>query len=79
MINLTHKEKEFIRLKADGLKISDIAELLFMSYKSVEKLADDLKKKTNTYNSCNLIHWGYQNGILKINRENPPPEERKAS
>jgi DNA-binding NarL/FixJ family response regulator len=69
MINLTPKEKEFIHLKRQGLKMVDIAQLMFMSMSSILGFAKRLYEKTGTYNGSNLIDWAYQNGHLKINAE----------
>lgn len=77
MINLTPKEKEFIRLKEQGLKIKEIAELMFMSEKSMLNFASELYEKTGTLNGSNLVGWGYKNGILKINTEISPIEVKK--
>jgi DNA-binding NarL/FixJ family response regulator len=79
MILLTPKEKEFIRLKKQGLKMKEIGELMFMSERSIFTFANELYQKTGTLNGANLIDWSYQNGILKINAENSASEERKAS
>jgi two-component system secretion response regulator SsrB len=77
MIELTKREKEFIKLKADGLKMWEIAELLFTSDRSIEELAKNLYEKTGTNNGSSLINWAYLNSILKINVENHNNEERK--
>jgi DNA-binding NarL/FixJ family response regulator len=79
MINLNYREKEFIRLKADGLKDKEVGELLFVSEETVEKLSKEIRLKTGTYNMANLIHWAYQNGYLKINTENLPSKEDEAA
>jgi DNA-binding CsgD family transcriptional regulator len=77
LMNLTPKEAEFIRLKAQGLKMVEIAELMFMSERSIFGFANDLYRKTETLNGSNLIDWGYKNGVLKINAETLPNQERK--
>jgi DNA-binding CsgD family transcriptional regulator len=79
MINLNFREKEYIRMKADGLTDKDIGELLFMDIKTVDVLSKELRNKTGTCRSANLISWAYQNGVLKINRENPPHKEDEAA
>jgi DNA-binding CsgD family transcriptional regulator len=76
-MELTIKEREFIRLKAAGLKMWEIAECLFISPRSVEELAKSLYEKTGTINGSSLINWAYVNSILKINVENHNNEERK--
>jgi DNA-binding NarL/FixJ family response regulator len=77
MTILTDKELEFIKLLRQGLKMKEIASLMFVSIETLDKLARELREKTETYNGKHLIDWCYQNGILKINTENIPNEERK--
>jgi DNA-binding NarL/FixJ family response regulator len=79
MINLTDREREFIRLLGHDLKVKDIAELMFISIELAWQISIDLKKKTNTYNLHGLCIWAVKNGIIQINIETLPPEERKAS
>jgi DNA-binding NarL/FixJ family response regulator len=77
-MNITDKEKKFIELKAQGLKMRDIAKAMYMSYRTCENFASDLYRKTGTANGSSLIDWGYNNGILKINAEISPDEIKKA-
>jgi DNA-binding NarL/FixJ family response regulator len=79
MINLTPKEKEFIHLKRQGLKMVDIAQLMFMSERSIFTFANNLYQKTGTYNGSNLIDWAYQKGYLKINAETLGSKEDEAA
>jgi DNA-binding CsgD family transcriptional regulator len=76
-MELTIKEREFIRLKAAGLKMWEIAECLFMHYRTVEDMERKIYEKTETNNGASLTNWAWQNGILKINVENHNNEERK--
>jgi DNA-binding CsgD family transcriptional regulator len=70
MKNLSEKEKELIRLKAQGLRIGDIAKIVIMSRRSTEVALHRLYEKVGVNNGSQLVHWGYQNGILEINAEN---------
>jgi DNA-binding CsgD family transcriptional regulator len=79
MIKLSDKEKRFIELKSHGLKMNEIARILFMSEATLEKFAKGIYEKTGTVNGSSLIRWGYENGILKINTENLPEDESKVA
>lgn len=76
-IKLTQKEIKFIELKRQGLKMVEIGELMFMSERSILKFASELYEKTGTINGSHLVDWGYKNGVLKINAEILPNQERK--
>lgn len=78
MINLTEKEIRFIELKSQGLKMWQIASHLYVSLSIAEKMANELHQKTGCSNGSSLVSWAYQNGILKINKEILPMQERKA-
>lgn len=78
MINLTEKEKELIRLKSEGLTVKQIAKRLITSRAYAEQLIHALYNKTGCRNSGSLVAWGYQKGILQINREILPMEQEKA-
>lgn len=79
MVNLTPKEKEFIHLKRQGLKMADIAQLMFMSESSLWQFARSLYQKTETENGSHLVDWAYQKGILKINAETLGSKEDEAA
>lgn len=77
-MNITDKERKFIELKAQGLKMRDIAKELFMSEGYLENFVRDLYEKTGTKNGSSLINWAWSNSILKISKENLTDEIKKA-
>lgn len=77
-VKLSEKEKELIRLKAEGHTLREIARLLITSKRYVEQIINDLYKKTGCRNGSQLVAWSYKYGHLEINTENLPINERKA-
>lgn len=55
--NLTRREREIIRLIADGRKNKEIAELLFLSPKTVEKHRANLMKKLDLHSASELTAY----------------------
>lgn len=63
---LTNREKETLQLLCQGLTVSEIAEKLFLSIKTVEAHRSTLLKKTNSKNTVNLILYAIKNKIVNI-------------
>jgi len=63
--NLTKREVEVVKLIADGLTNSEIAEKLFVSTRTVENHRSNLLQKTGAKNTAALVMYAIQNGIIK--------------
>lgn len=63
---LTSREKETLQLLSQGLAVSEIAEKLFISTKTVEAHRSMLLKKTNSKNTINLVLFAIKNKIVSI-------------
>lgn len=61
---LTHREREVIKLIAEGYRSKDIAEYLSISIKTVEKHRSNLMKKLNLHSVSSLTNYAIQNGLV---------------
>ncbi len=61
---LTRREKEVIKLIAEGYRSKDIAEQLSISIKTVEKHRSNLMKKLNLHSISSLTNYAIQNGLV---------------
>lgn len=61
---LTRREKEIIKLIAEGFRSKDIAEQLSISIKTVEKHRSNLMKKLNLHSISSLTNYAIQNGFV---------------
>ena len=61
---LTRREKEVIKLIAEGFRSKDIAEQLSISIKTVEKHRSNLMKKLNLHSISSLTNYAIQNGFV---------------
>lgn len=61
---LTRREKEVIKLIAEGSRNKDIAEDLSISIKTVEKHRSNLMKKLNLHSISNLTNYAIKNGLV---------------
>lgn len=59
---LTRREKEVLKLIADGMRNREIASLLNISPKTVDCHRQRLMQKLDAHNIANVIHWAYRNG-----------------
>ena len=59
--NITKREQEIVKLMVKGLNSPEIAAKLFISYHTVENHKRNLRQKTKTKTSAELIHyiWSY--------------------
>jgi two-component system response regulator NreC len=62
---LTNREKEILKLVAEGYKNKDIAELLFISVKTVEKHRDNLMKKLDLHSAQALTTFAMEHGLIE--------------
>lgn len=62
--SITKREKEILKLMAQGFNSPEIAEKLFLSYHTVENHKRNLRKKTNTKTSAELIAFTMDNSLL---------------
>jgi DNA-binding NarL/FixJ family response regulator len=63
---LTNREKEFIILNATALNYSQIAQLMFVEYKTVQTYYDRISKKLNVNSRQALTIYCLQNGLTPI-------------
>ncbi|KFF15748.1 LuxR C-terminal-related transcriptional regulator [Chryseobacterium sp. JM1] len=63
---ITHREKDVLKLMAQGLNSPEIAEKLFLSYHTVENHKRNLRKKTNTKTSAELIAFTMNHSLLVL-------------
>jgi DNA-binding CsgD family transcriptional regulator len=62
--NITKREQEILQLMAKGLNSPEIAEKLFLSYHTVENHKRNLRQKTNTKTSAELIDYVWRNNLI---------------
>lgn len=64
-ITLTERERQVLKLVAEGARNRDIAELLCISLKTVETHRLNLMKKLDAHNAADLTQWAYRLGALE--------------
>ena len=60
----TDREQQVLELTCKGYNNDQIAELIHISPKTVEKYKSSLFQKTNTFNSVNLIIYAFKNKLV---------------
>jgi DNA-binding NarL/FixJ family response regulator len=61
---LTAREKQVLKLIAEGRRNRDIAEYLFVSVKTVEKHRANLMSKLDLHNTAELTSYAIQNSLV---------------
>jgi two-component system response regulator NreC len=61
---LTHREREVLKLIAEGQQNKKIADYLCISAKTVEKHRSNLMKKLNLHNTAAITAFAIENGLL---------------
>ncbi len=62
----TSREKEILNLICKGLNNEQIAELIHLSPKTVEKHKSNLFQKTDTFNTVNLVIYAFKNQLISL-------------
>ena len=65
--NLTQRETQILKLIAEGKKNKQIAELLSISVKTVEKHRSNLMRKLDLHDISSLTTYALQNGLANVN------------
>jgi DNA-binding NarL/FixJ family response regulator len=63
---INEREKDLLTLICKGLSTTEIAEKLFLSVSSIEKLRSDLLVKTNSNNSTALAVYAIKNNLVEL-------------
>lgn len=61
---LTEREKEIIKLLAEGMTNKQIGETLFISPRTVDSHRTNLMKKLGLHNVASLIRFAFKNGVI---------------
>ncbi|HBS87998.1 MAG: hypothetical protein A2W91_10230 [Bacteroidetes bacterium GWF2_38_335] len=65
---LTKREKEILKMVAEGMHNSQIAEKLFISTRTVESHKTHILQKLEINNSVDLVKFAIKNGIIDLNK-----------
>ncbi|MHB9111788.1 MAG: response regulator [Thermoleophilia bacterium] len=63
---LTEREREILKLVAEGYTCREIAKPLFISVKTVETHKANIMEKLNLHRRAELVHYAIRNGILQL-------------
>ena len=62
----TSREMEILELICKGLNNEQIAEIIFLSPKTIEKHKSSLFQKTETFNTVNLVIYAFKNQLVSF-------------
>jgi DNA-binding NarL/FixJ family response regulator len=62
--SLTQREREVLKLIAEGFKNKEVADFLFISLKTVEKHRANLMKKLHLHNAAELTAFAMEKGLI---------------
>lgn len=65
-VNLTEREIEVLNLIAKGHSTQEISDLLFISFRTVERHRSNLFLKTETNSTLKLLVYSIKNGLVEI-------------
>ncbi|MFS2160540.1 response regulator [Pseudomonas sp. Pseusp122] len=63
-VTLTERERQVLKLIAEGSRNRDVAQILCISLKTVETHRLNLMKKLDAHNSADIVNWAYRLGLL---------------
>ena len=68
---LSSREKEILQLVAEGYTNKEIADLIYVSVKTVEGHKDNIKKKLDIHDQAGLIKYAIITGIIHLDKLDP--------
>ncbi len=66
--NLTKRETEILKCIAQGLSLKEVADLLFISLKTVETHKLNIQSKLNLSNIAQLVRYAIENNLVAISK-----------
>ena len=63
-ISLTGRERQVLKLVAEGARNRDVAEILCIGLKTVETHRLNLMRKLDAHNAADMTQWAYRLGLL---------------
>jgi DNA-binding NarL/FixJ family response regulator len=72
-LGITKREHTFISLNATGLEYSEIANLMFVERKTLDRFFANISKKIEVKNRHNLALYSLRHGLVKIARYSGAP------
>lgn len=63
---LSEREKEVVQHICKGLSNQEIADILFLSRRTIEKHRENILQKTGVPNTAALVAWAIRNKIIKL-------------
>ena len=63
---LNERELDILRLVAEGKTAKEIAEIMFLSRRTVENYKNSVLKKLNLHRTSDLIKYAFENKILEV-------------
>ena len=64
-ISLTGRERQVLKLVAEGARNRDVAEILCIGLKTVETHRLNLMRKLDAHNAADMTQWAYRLGLLE--------------
>ncbi len=71
--DLTSRQTEIVQLIAEGHSTKQIASIIAVSHKTVEKHRQAVMNKLQIHEIATLTRYAFSNGIIELNRHLPPP------
>ncbi|MCD0486934.1 response regulator transcription factor [Pedobacter sp. MC2016-14] len=65
-LNFSKRDKEVLRMLANGLTTSEMADQLFVSSRTIDGYRQSLLEKTGTRNTTSLIWYAAVNGLISV-------------
>ena len=64
--SLTPREREVLKLLAEGSRVKDVAAMLKLSVKTVEAHKFNLMRKLDIHNKAQLVQYAFQKRIIPL-------------
>jgi len=65
-VDLTHREREVLKLLAEGHTVRAVAEVLHLSQKTVDTHKTNLMRKLGLHNRVELVKYAIQNKLIRV-------------
>ncbi len=63
---LTNRERDVVKLVADGKTYKEIAQILGLSFKTVDSYSQRIKLKTQCHSVALLVRFAIKNGLVEL-------------